>query len=87
MPTAATGYVRVELLDPFFQPYEGFSAQQCDPLIGAADQLWHTVRWPGGSDLRLLWGQTSEDSVPLARGKPLFLAIRSLGLDGGAKPC
>ncbi|MDE0181709.1 MAG: hypothetical protein OXL39_10225 [Caldilineaceae bacterium] len=49
------GYVRVELLDPCFQPYDGFSAQQCDPLIGAADQIWHTVRWQGGGDLRTLW--------------------------------
>lgn len=51
------GYVRVELLDPTFAPYEGFSAEQCDALTGAADEIWHTVSWQGRSDLRALWNR------------------------------
>jgi len=51
------GYVQVELLDPTFTPYEGFSAELCDPVIGAPDQIWHTVSWQGSSDLRALWNR------------------------------
>ena len=51
------GYVRVELLDPTFAPYEGFSAEQCDALTGGADEIWHTVSWQGRSDLRALWNR------------------------------
>ena len=53
----AYGFVQVELLDPQFQPYQGFSAQLCDPVIGAGDQIWHTVRWQGNADLRALWNK------------------------------
>ena len=51
------GYLQVELLDPQFQPYEGFAAELCDPVIGAPDKIWHTVRWQGKSDLRALWNK------------------------------
>ena len=51
------GYVRVELLDPTFAPYEGFSAEQCDALTGAPDEIWHNVSWQGRSDLRALWNR------------------------------
>ncbi len=51
------GYVQVELLDPTFTPYEGFSTELCDPLIGTSDQIWHTVSWQGKSDLRALWNK------------------------------
>ena len=51
------GYVRVELLDPTFAPYEGFSAEQCDALTGGPDEIWHTVSWQGKSDLRALWNR------------------------------
>ena len=51
------GYLQVELLDPQFQPYEGFAAELCDPVIGAPDKIWHTVRWQGKSDLRTLWNK------------------------------
>jgi len=51
------GYLQVELLDPTLTPYEGFSAELCDPLIGERDQIWHTVRWQGKSDLRSLWNK------------------------------
>ena len=29
----------------------------CDPVIGAPDKIWHTVRWQGRSDLRALWNK------------------------------
>ena len=51
------GYVQVELLDPTFTPYAGFSAELCDPLIGPPDQIWHTVSWQGKTDLRTLWNK------------------------------
>lgn len=51
------GFVEVELLDPQFKPYEGFSAHLCDPVVGPADQIWHTVRWQGNSDVRVLWNK------------------------------
>ena len=49
------GYLRVELLDPFFKPYEGFSAEDCEPVHGQG--VWHTVSWKGRSDLRALWNK------------------------------
>ena len=51
------GYLQVELLDPTFTPYEGFSAVLCDPVIGAPGQIWHTIHWQGKSDLRALWNK------------------------------
>jgi hypothetical protein len=51
------GFVQVELLDPQFQPYEGFSAQLCDPVVSPPDRVWHTIRWQGSSDLRALWNK------------------------------
>ena len=51
------GYVQVEPLDPTFNPYEGFSAELCDPVIGEPDKIWHTVSWQGKSDLRTLWNK------------------------------
>ncbi len=51
------GYVQVELLDPTFTPYAGFSTELCDPLTGAPDQIWRTVSWQGKSDLRALWNK------------------------------
>ena len=51
------GLVRVELLDPQFSPYEGFSAALCNPVSGPADQIWHTVTWQGKGDVRALWNK------------------------------
>ncbi|HKG24387.1 MAG TPA: hypothetical protein VKB09_02015, partial [Thermomicrobiales bacterium] len=54
----AGGYVRVELLDPSFQPYPGFSAAACVPLAeGDADGAWQTAHWKGEADLRSLWNK------------------------------
>jgi hypothetical protein len=47
------GAVRVEALDPYFNPYPGFAAADCAPLHGAG--VWHDVRWQGGSSVRALW--------------------------------
>jgi hypothetical protein len=51
------GYLRVEVLDPNFQPYPGFSAQECDPIRGPSTQIWHTITWQGNRDLRALWNK------------------------------
>ena len=52
------GYVRVEALDPQFKPYEGFSADDCDPVYSDdPKQIWHTVRWKGNADVRALWNK------------------------------
>jgi len=50
------GYVKVEVLDPQFKPYEGFSVDDCDPVYSDdSKQIWHTVRWKGNTDVRALW--------------------------------
>ncbi|MBI3943959.1 MAG: hypothetical protein HY326_13155 [Chloroflexi bacterium] len=48
----------VEILDPYFKPYPGFAAADCD-LVYADDpqQIWHTVHWQGNSDVRSLWNK------------------------------
>ncbi|MBV7334477.1 hypothetical protein KFU94_40815 [Chloroflexi bacterium TSY] len=51
------GYVRVELLDSQFQPYEGFSAKLCDPIVGVENKIWHRISWQGNSDVRPLWNK------------------------------
>ncbi|NKB70964.1 MAG: hypothetical protein GKR89_28160 [Candidatus Latescibacteria bacterium] len=52
------GYLRVELLDPHFKPYPGFSTDQCQPITAAnPDQIWHTVSWKDNADLRTLWNK------------------------------
>jgi hypothetical protein len=52
------GYVRAEALDPQFRPYEGFSAEECDPVYSDdPDQVWHTVSWQGSRDVRSLWNK------------------------------
>jgi hypothetical protein len=52
------GYVHVEILDPFFKPYEGFSAAECNPITtDNPNQIWHTARWKDNADLRTLWNK------------------------------
>jgi hypothetical protein len=52
------GSIRVELLNPMFEPYEGFSAQDCDVLHDeSADKIWYTVSWKGRTDVRALWNK------------------------------
>ncbi len=52
------GYVKVEMLDTHFRPYEGFSAEDCDPVYSDdPNQIWHTVRWKGNSDVGALWNK------------------------------
>ena len=52
------GYVRVEAVDPRFEPYEGFSAEECDPVYSDDPaQIWHTVSWRGSRDVRSLWNK------------------------------
>jgi len=53
--TSAAGSVRVELLDAAGQTLPGFSAADCDELIG--DELARTVTWRGRSDLSAFAGQ------------------------------
>lgn len=52
------GYLRVEILDPYFNPYKGFSTEACDPVCSDhPDQVWHTVTWTGSADVRPLWNK------------------------------
>ncbi|MFN0166236.1 MAG: hypothetical protein ACKV22_07375 [Bryobacteraceae bacterium] len=52
------GRIRVELLNPMFEPYEGFAAADCDPLHNEDPKtIWHTVRWKGNADVRALWNK------------------------------
>ncbi|MSP14326.1 MAG: hypothetical protein EXR62_15405 [Chloroflexi bacterium] len=52
------GYLQVEILDPNFQPYPGFSAAECDPVYSDnRQQIWHTAHWQGNADVRNLWNK------------------------------
>jgi hypothetical protein len=51
----ARGAVKVALLDPSHEPYEGFGADACDGLHGP--DVWHTVTCRGKSDVRALWNK------------------------------
>jgi hypothetical protein len=52
------GYIRVEVLDPYLNPYEGFAAEDCDPVCtDDANQIWHRVSWQGNRDVRALWNK------------------------------
>ncbi len=51
------GYIKVEILDPYLNAYEGFAVDDCDPVKGPADQIWHTVRWKGKSQVSELWNK------------------------------
>lgn len=52
------GYIRVEILDPNFQPYTGFPASECLPVFSNdPNQIWHAVRWQGDRDLSDLWNK------------------------------
>jgi hypothetical protein len=52
------GAIRVELLNPMLEPYEGFSEADCDPLHDEnPDRIWHTVSWKGRTDVRALWNK------------------------------
>lgn len=49
------GYICVAVLDPYFQPYPGFAAEECDAVHAPAEQIWHTVSWQGERTLSALW--------------------------------
>ncbi|MDO8587431.1 MAG: hypothetical protein Q7T82_10355 [Armatimonadota bacterium] len=54
----AYGCVKVEMLDPHFHPYEGFSREDCGPLHGPdSDTAWRAVMWRGNSDVSKLWNK------------------------------
>lgn len=55
MSTSAAGDVRVELLDIKGKPIEGFTAEDCVPVIG--DAIERTVVWNGGEALTSLAGK------------------------------
>jgi hypothetical protein len=54
--TSSIGSVRVELLEGSGQPLAGFSAADCDEIVG--DQLARTVTWKHTSDVGALAGKT-----------------------------
>ncbi len=52
------GSVRVEALDPSFEPYPGFSAAECAAIHDPGGKtVWHTARWSGKTDVRALWNK------------------------------
>ena len=51
------GLVRVEILDSEFEPFPGFSIEECTPVHGPADRIWHDVTWTGGKSLESLWNR------------------------------
>ena len=52
------GYLRVEVVDPYFQPYEGFSVEDCDPTYSNnPNEIWHTITWNGDADVQTLWNK------------------------------
>ena len=52
------GYISVELVDAHFKPFDGFSTENCDPVVSDdPNQIWHTVSWKGKSDLSALWNK------------------------------
>jgi hypothetical protein len=56
LETSGAGSVQVEVQDAEGKPIEGFSLEDCPPIL--CDDLRHTVRWTGpGGDLRPLAGK------------------------------
>lgn len=53
--TSAAGDARVELLDSGGKPIEGFTADDCVPMVGDAIKM--PVQWTGGKELAELAGQ------------------------------
>jgi hypothetical protein len=52
------GHVRAELLNPLFEPYDGFSAADCDAVHATGSgTVWHTVSWKGRTSVRQLWNK------------------------------
>lgn len=49
------GHARIELLDPYHKPYDGFRVGECDLIHG--EGVWHTVTWNGSADVRALWNK------------------------------
>ena len=59
------GYITIEIVDPHFKPYDGFSTEDCDPVTtDDPEQIWHTVSWKGKSDLRGTMEQTGASHLP-----------------------
>lgn len=53
--TSAAGSVRVEIQDAAGKPIDGFSATDCEEIIG--DEIERVVRWKAGSNVGSLAGQ------------------------------
>jgi hypothetical protein len=52
--TSAVGSMRVELQTPDGQPVEGYTLENCPPVIG--DRIDQPVRWDHGTDVSRLAG-------------------------------
>jgi len=68
------GFARVELLDPQFQPYPGFALDECDPIAGPREQIWHTVSWRGNPDVSALWNKPVRMRITLSEA-PLCVSV------------
>ena len=51
------GLIRVELLDSELKPYDGFSAEDCDPIHSPREEIWHRITWKGQQDVSILWNR------------------------------
>ena len=49
--TQRAGYIKIELVEYFGSPIEGYSFKESDPIIG--DHHWTEVTWNGKTDLGL----------------------------------
>jgi hypothetical protein len=54
--TSAAGSVRVEMQDPEGKPLPGYSAEECQEILG--DEIERVVAWKGGSNLSTLAGRS-----------------------------
>ncbi|MFV2068451.1 MAG: hypothetical protein ACC645_15885, partial [Pirellulales bacterium] len=53
--TSAVGGIRCEIQDASGKPLDGFRGEDCVVFYG--DEIAHTVRWQGGTDLSKLAGK------------------------------
>ena len=70
------GYLTIEIVDPHFKPYDGFSSEDCDPITtDALNKIWHTVSWKKRSDVSGAMEQTGSSYLPSSSSQPLRLPV------------
>lgn len=51
------GFIKVEILDANLNPYPGFSLEECNPIHGQKEKIWHEVRWKDNKNIISLWNK------------------------------